>query len=149
MKIMEKRIFLVANIILPLFLGAAVYFFTSEDVVFVEMVSSFLGKPINNVCADPYSVVTRLVRYYIPDVIWAYALVFALYFSFGNNAARVKIVFVIAVIFSSIMEAIQLFPAIPGTFDLIDILVEAIAEIIAAFIIKIQYEEAVKICVKK
>lgn len=149
MKIMGKRIFLTANIILPLLLGAAVYFFTSEDVIFVEMVSSLFGKAIRNGCVVTYSGVTRLVRYYMPDVIWAYALVFALYFSLGNNAARVKIVFVIAVIFSSIMEVIQLFPVIPGTFDLIDILVEAIAEIIAAFIIKTQYEEAVKICVKK
>ena len=91
----------------------------------------------------------RFVRYYLLDMLWAYALVFALYFSIGNNAARLKTAFVIAVVFSAVMEAVQLSPIIPGYFDLLDILVEALAEAFAAFIIKNHYEEARNICETK
>ena len=80
--------------------------------------------------------IIQIIRYYLSDILWAYALVFALYFSIGNSTARVKTAFVIAVVFSTVMEVIQLSPVIPGTFDMNDILVEVIAETIAVLIIK-------------
>ena len=100
--------------------------------------SNSLNLDIGNIAGG----LARLVRYYMSDILWAYALVFALYLAVGSNAARVKTAFVIAVVFSAVMEVIQLSPVIPGTFDVIDILVEATAEAIAALIIKKQYEEA-------
>ncbi len=55
----------------------------------------------------------------------------------------------IVAVFSAVMEVIQLSPIIPGYFDLLDILVEALAEMFAAFIIKNHYEEAKNICKTK
>ncbi len=142
---MKKKILFISNIIFPLLVGAAIYLFTSPDVVFVEAVRSFWGTPIFMEHVNTVGGLLQLMRYYMLDVFWAYALVFALYFAIGNNAARVKKAFVIAVLFSTVMEVIQLSPIIPGTFDVIDILVEAAAEIFAALIIKKQYEEATNI----
>ena len=139
---MKKKAFCIFNIIFPLLVGAVIYWFTSTDVIFVEAVRSIWGTPIFMENAYTEGGFLKIMRYYMLDVFWAYALVFALYFAIGNNAARVKTAFVIAVVFSTVMEVIQLSPVIPGTFDVIDILVEATAEAIAALIIKKQYEEA-------
>ena len=139
---MKKKAFCIFNIIFPLLVGAVIYWFTSTDVIFVEVVRSIWGRPIHTGIGNIGGGIARLVRYYMSDILWAYALVFALYLAVGSNAARVKTAFVIAVVFSAVMEVIQLSPVIPGTFDVIDILVEATAEAIAALIIKKQYEEA-------
>ncbi|WP_026522899.1 hypothetical protein [Butyrivibrio sp. VCB2001] len=139
---MKKKTFCIFNIIFPLLVGAVIYWFTSTDVIFVEAVRSIWGMSIHIGIGNIDGGLAWLVRYYMSDILWAYALVFALYLAVGSNAARVKTAFVIAVVFSTVMEVIQLSPVIPGTFDVIDILVEATAEAIAALIIKKQYEEA-------
>ena len=139
---MKKKAFCIFNIIFPLLVGAVIYWFTSTDVIFVEAVRSIWGRPKHTGIGNIGGGIARLVRYYMSDILWAYALVFALYLTVGSNAARVKTAFVIAVVFSAVIEVIQLSPVIPGTFDVIDILVETTAEAIAALIIKKQYEEA-------
>lgn len=146
---MKKRISILANIIIPLMVGAAFYLAASPDVIFVKTVGLFWGMPeyIGHVGAEGGCL--QLMRYYMLDALWAYALVFALYFVIGNNAARVRVAFLIAICFSTFMEVIQLIPTIPGIFDYLDILVEALAEAVAAFIIKIHYEEAWNICETK
>ena len=133
---MKNRVFLLVNIIFPLLVGAVIYWFTSTDVIFVEAVRSFWGMPRHTWISNTDGGIFRIIRYYLSDILWAYALVFALYFSIGNSAARVKTAFAIAVVFSAVMEVIQLSPVIPGTFDMNDILVEVMAETIAALIIK-------------
>ncbi len=133
---MKNRTFLLINIIFPLLVGAVIYWFTSTDVIFVEAVRSFWGTPFHTGIVSTDGGAMQLVRYYMSDILWAYALVFALYFAIGNNAARVRTAFVIAVTFSVFMEVIQISPRIPGTFDINDILVEVMAETIAALIIK-------------
>ncbi len=146
---MKRRISFVANIIFPLLLGTLIYWFASPDVIFVEAVRSLWGESIKSGQGTVFRGVFQFVRYYLLDMLWAYALVFALYFSIGNSAARLKTAFVIAIVFSVVMEVIQLSPIIPGYFDLLDILVEALAEMFAAFIIKNHYEEAKNICETK
>ena len=146
---MNKRISFFMNIIFPLLFGAVFYLFTSPDVIFVEAVGSFWGRAqyIEHISIEEG--ILLMTRYYMLDVLWAYALVFALYFAIGNNAARVKMAFLIAICFSTFMEAIQLFQVIPGIFDPLDILVEALAEVLAALIIKKHYEEARNKCETK
>ena len=50
----------------------------------------------------------------------------------------------IAFIFSAIMELLQITPVVQGTFDIWDIMVELIAELVAVFIIKISFLEEVQ-----
>ena len=65
---------------------------------------------------------------------------FVLYFIVGNKTAIFKILFISAV-FSTSLEILQRFNVMPGTFDIIDILVEILAEIMAVIIIKKQFQE--------
>lgn len=90
-----------------------------------------------------YSVV-KFIRNYFLDMLWAYALVFALSLIICRNAAQLWETFMIAFIFSAIMELLQITPIVQGTFDIWDIMVELIAELVAVFIIKISFLEEVQ-----
>ncbi len=77
----------------------------------------------------------RFVRFYLLDMLWAYALVFAVYVVINDKAIKLWKVLLGAGILSVLMETIQLSPFIHGTFDFYDILAEFVAELIAAFAI--------------
>jgi hypothetical protein len=69
-------------------------------------------------------------------MLWAYALVFSLFFIYDNNTSSIKKIFITAFSFSTIMEVLQITPVISGTFDVLDMVSECFAEIAAVFIIK-------------
>ncbi len=77
------------------------------------------------------------------DMLWAYALVFALGFllDMDNKTAKLDLwkIFAITGIFSAITEFCQLLQGVQGTFDHWDILLEILAELLAVFIIKSQW----------
>ena len=93
-----KKMFIYANISLPILAGSLLYYVTSPQVM--------------------------------------YALVFSLMLVTGNKTAYVWKMFVIAGMFSTIMEVLQVTGCVKGTFDVMDIIVEIIAELMAVFIIK-------------
>ncbi|MBR5799981.1 MAG: hypothetical protein IKY23_07940 [Lachnospiraceae bacterium] len=81
----------------------------------------------------------RVLRNYLPDMLWGYALVFALFQIVGNNAADTKKVMVISFLFSAFMELLQLSSSVKGTFDVLDIGAMLVAEVFAVFIINNYY----------
>ena len=141
MKKNRKYYFLIMNILAPILIGAAVYYVISPNVIFVQQLDSLLGNGIhvNTVSSNLFAM--RFVRNYLLDMMWGYALVFALYLFTGNNTAEIRKIFIIAVIFSAVMEILQLTSIAKGTFDVFDIIVEFLAEATAVFIIKKHYSE--------
>jgi hypothetical protein len=137
----RKYYFLIMNILAPILIGAAVYYVISPNVIFVQQLDSLLGNGIhvNTVSSNLFAM--RFVRNYLLDMMWGYALVFALYLFTGNNTAEIRKIFIIAVIFSAVMEILQLTSIAKGTFDVFDIIVEFLAEATAVFIIKKHYSE--------
>nr|MCR5748113.1 hypothetical protein [Lachnospiraceae bacterium] len=91
------------------------------------------------------SILLSVTRYYLPDMLWGYALVFALYGCMDEKDIRIP--FVISLFFSAVVEGLQLLPFIPGRFDIVDIVAEVIAETAAVYIIKIKMEG--EVCLKK
>lgn len=97
----------------------------------------------------------RLVRNHLMDMLWGYALVFALFFLCDRNSCKdahshekdvnktvtsdLRKIFAISGIFSAMLETCQLLPGVQGTFDLWDILLELLAELLAVFMIKNYY----------
>jgi hypothetical protein len=136
-----KKIFLMINIFAPLSLAAIVYYVISPDVIFVAWLDSLLGRGVHldNIRFGTEAV--RFIRNYVLDMMWGYALVFALYFIMGNNAAGLTKLIIIASVFSTVMELLQLTPFVRGTFDVLDIIVEILAEATAVFIIKKHFME--------
>ncbi len=131
-----KKILLIINIVFPIFIGAVIYYVTSPEVVFVQHLDSFFhgGMHVNEVeMSNPF---LRFIRNYFMDFLWGYALVFALFFVAGNKTASGVRLYIIAILFSMVMEILQLTSFVNGTFDVADIVTEVLAETFAAFIIK-------------
>jgi len=137
----RKYFFLVINILAPILIGAAIYYVISPNVIFVQQLDSLLNRRIHINTTNFNLSIMRFVRNYLLDMLWGYALVFALSLFTGNNTAEIRKIFIIAVIFSAVMEILQLTSIAKGTFDVFDIIVEFLAEVTAVFIIKKHYSE--------
>ncbi len=139
----KRSLFLIINIIIPLVMGGLIYCITSPDTIFVRTlrITIFRGA-ITQATFVPVGL-GMFIRFYFLDMLWGYALVFALVLLWGNSAEVLRC-FLIAVAFSVVMESLQLVPAVLGTFDLLDILAEVVAEGAAALFIKSFYAKEVK-----
>lgn len=128
-----KKCFAWANVVIPILAGSLFYYITSPDVIFVKNIDRIMGTGLYVGVENTF---VRIVRSYVPDMLWAYALVFSLVAVTGNRTADVWKMSALAGAFSIIMEVLQLTGCIRGTFDVMDIIVEIIAELMAVFIIK-------------
>lgn len=128
-----KKTFIYANITLPILAGSLMYYVASPQVIFVKNIDRLLGVSLH---VEMENIFVIILRSYMPDMLWAYALVFSLMMVTGNKTANVWKMFAIAGMFSTIMEVLQITGYVKGTFDVMDIIVEIIAELMAVFIIK-------------
>ncbi len=128
-----KNMFTYANIFLPILAGSLLYYVISPEVIFVQSIDRLLGVSLHVGTENTF---VLIMRSYMPDMLWAYALVFSLMLVTGNKTANVWKMLAIAGMFSTIMEVLQITGYVKGTFDVMDIIVEIIAELMAVFIIK-------------
>lgn len=135
-----KNKFMYMNIAVSMILGSLIYYLISPEVIFVEKIDGMTDWKLH---IGYENKAIKIIRSYVPDILWAYALMFSLVVITGNKTAGIWKMYVVAVLFSTIIELLQLTGAIKGTFDIADIIVELIAELIAVFIIKVHYEEEV------
>ena len=120
---------------LPLSIGALIYYIFLPDVHFVQIIDSFLPCSIH--VSYPSQIIgLRVLRNYLFDFIWAFALSACLfiYLDVKDRGSGVKAFWGIA-LFEIAMELSQLLSIFPGTFDICDIFVELIANIIVIFFI--------------
>lgn len=129
----KKNVFIMLNIIIPILAGSSLYYLLSPNVIFVKSIDDIIGTlhtlNTNN------NMFLSFIRCYFLDMLWAYALVFALFFILQHSKASLTTTFFTAFLFSTFMEILQLTDFAGGTFDVIDIAVEGVAEAIAIFII--------------
>lgn len=130
-------IFMALNIVIPILTGAIIYYLIAPDVIFVKQIDSALGIQDHSALILGHSLCVELMRNYLLDMIWGYALVYALFCVMGCNVSQLRKCLVIAILFTCITEISQLTPLVRGTFDLIDIVVESISELSATGIILI------------
>ena len=130
------------NIVIPILVGAVTYYCISPEVLFVTWIKQvidvddvFRTTLIYDVC------VARFIRNHLLDMLWGYALVFSLFKISGNDTASIRRSFWLAFSFSAIMEILQLMPNSNATFDILDIIFEFVAEVIAVVIIKNTFKE--------
>jgi hypothetical protein len=132
----NKKMGLLLNIMIPIFLGAVIYYLYSPDVLFVRRFDSVIGLEYHEKIWVMDNLIFKFIRNYFLDMLWAYALVIALFFVIGNNAASVLKILFIGFSFTIILEILQITPVAEGTFDFCDIVVEFLAEVVAVLIIK-------------
>ena len=112
----NRKAFILLNIIVPGILGSVFYYLLSHS--------------------DTTTGIIRYVRNYLPDIMFGYALVFALYGILLNDNFELSKILIIALVFSVFIEILQLASVASGTFDFYDIVVEFIAEAVAVLVIK-------------
>lgn len=148
---MQHRNFLFwsLNIFIPLIIGFFVYvFFCPDTYISILFFKFYPLHPINdsfeNFFHSPFQI---LIRSYLCDSLWAYALLFSVSLLLRQSKNNLLISIIVCASFESIIEFLQMFPNIPGTFDLYDILIEIMTTIFAAMVIKIhnkKYREVPK-----
>ncbi|MGN0407363.1 MAG: hypothetical protein ACI4EJ_03820 [Bacteroides sp.] len=129
-----KKKYMALNIIIPILAGALLYYMTAPDVEFVRALDAFLQIKKRMAPDMQDNCLITFVRNYVPDMLWAYALVFSVSYILGNNAADIWKTFLISAIFAAAMEMLQLTPFVKGTFDVFDMAAELAAQIFAVFI---------------
>ncbi|MBQ4382328.1 MAG: hypothetical protein II794_06285 [Oscillospiraceae bacterium] len=122
-----KRSFRLLNILLPLAAGAAVYVFFRSD-TYIALVVRALLPGMENVGTLPG---TAFLRNYACDMLWAWALCFACSWVLDLPAAGA----LCAAALGALMELLQLRGLMGGTFDLWDIILEALSAFCASLII--------------
>lgn len=135
-----KGFTLICNIFLPILVGGIIYIiadpYSYPARFFFGVVHVQLSFAKNN-----WGQVLIFLRNYGCDFLWAYALNYLVDFILWDfKSARLSrwlLVFVICTTFGSLLELCQRLGLMRGTFDVIDILAEALAGVLAG--IKLHY----------
>lgn len=127
--------FLIINTVLAIAVGLFLYLvFRPNSFISILFYRFFSTEPLLslNTSAFPF-----FIRYYAGDFLWAYALSMTCILILGHNNKTLVFVIALCVLFEIIIECFQKGHVFPGTFDVIDILVEAIATLLSVLIIKL------------
>lgn len=126
-----KRKFLryFVNIFLPLSVGLCVYLFFRKG----TYINSIFGIEFNYKLNSIFGV---FVKSWLCDILWAYALTHSLYFTLHIFEHRILISAIISICFATALEVLQLLGCVAGTFDVLDIIFQIAAVLVAAALIK-------------
>ena len=134
MKVKRKAfVFYGLHIGTALLLGLLIYLFCGRNIRILRLAGQWL--PLDRLPEAGPGMVSRFARNYLCDMAWAYALVFAVYLFTGEEGNLGKLS-AGCMIFAVITEWMQLAGFLSGTFDIWDIVLEGLAVLMAAFLIK-------------
>lgn len=141
---MKRTVRLLLHMAAPILFGAVLYFLLCPNVWFVERLKALvplirkLFREESVSWADGFlrTSTGRFIRNYLFDFLWGYSLAAGITWILGDSI-RYERVLALLFIFSLVMEGLQLFTAIAGTFDIWDVAAEVLAGIIFLVIYKI------------
>ena len=128
--------FYIVNIACPLFIGLFLYLTLREN----AYVSAFFIRRFS-LPAFPHTWLRlsseRFIGNHASDILWAYSLTFAVMLTLKYSKKNLLLTFFICVGFAVLTEFFQKYQLFPGTFDVLDMLFEALSVCLALIIIKI------------
>lgn len=129
----KKQYFL--NVVAALLIGLCVYIIFRPDTYISVLFSKRIDFTwLQNSLPKIPSLLTQFARNYLCDILWAYALFNAFFLIYKEEQAMG--VFGICAVFEIVVEVLQLFDIIQGTFDVVDIVFEIVATLTSALYIK-------------
>ena len=135
----RKNILVFINFAIPLLSGLSIYLFCYENTYINTTIQKFFDISL------PYFYYDNIFYHFLTcwacDILWAYSLTFSLYSCFKNFNHSLLVSYIISSVFALIIELLQLFNVITGTFDILDILLEFSAIILAVIIIKKEFSK--------
>lgn len=120
-----KKTIILLNVTAPIIIGAVFYYIFGRDIVFVELIDNVLGFSMH-ITNTGNNFGIKMARCYLPDFLWAYALMSAVLLFWGYD----KRIIALVIVYETVLELLQLFSCVKGTFDVWDILIEILAGII-------------------
>lgn len=122
----------VVRILIPIFLGALLYYIFCPTTLFVTYIDKIIGNGYH-LKVNYENDVIRFLRYYLFDSLWAYALMEAVILLIKPQRYEVLKYLVVVGLFEILMESIQMYDTMSGTFDVYDILIEICVNIFVIF----------------
>ena len=125
----KRNCLFAVNIIVPLVFGLFIYLTKTERTYISDFLSVFRS-------VLPTINYPNIIRNYASDFLWTYSMFFCLRLTLGDELKGKHNLTVMALtgVVAIILESIQLIKAVPGTFDLLDIVAEFIAIAVAYLI---------------
>ena len=135
-------VFWMLNIALPLLFGITIYLFYRPDTFISDLIFRLLGIrgfSVSNPQTQFGASLVSFVRYFLCDILWAYALTFTCALILGPERPQRLIGLGVSLGLEMMIELFQKFQILRGTFDFLDVLLEFVATLVAVLIIKIFY----------
>lgn len=126
---MKKTIDAIFFVFVPLLVGAVLYYVFCPETIFVEWIDKWISIGYH-IYPNYDNIWLRMLRYYLFDALWAYSLMMAVLYIIQPPKNKLLIYFVGVFLFEILMESVQLFSCVKGTFDVFDILLEAIINVL-------------------
>lgn len=133
---MRYKLFLSLNASISLFLGCLIYFFFRHDIILSNLEESF---EIFSTIRQLLYIETdntwfwSLLKFYIPDLLWAYSLAFCGYIGFRKHTATI----LLPLISCTFIETAQQLNIMHGTADVLDIAIEVLGILLAIIVINL------------
>lgn len=128
---MKRFLLFLANCLLPLAVGLAYYIVRRPDTRITQVVGHTLGFQTRFPLLAVKNQVLTLFDNYLSDFLWAYALTFSVHTA-ALFAPRLELrSFLLCLLGACFVEVMQLVPSFGGVFDVIDIVVQLAAVLIA------------------
>lgn len=132
--------FAVLHVLIPLCVGTGIYILVRPEAYISRICIAFypwLGELRLRMCTDFFHM---FLKNYACDILWAYALTMALLWYGKLVGQKLWKPALVSGGFAVLMEAMQLLPVIPGTFDFFDVVVEIFAGFLAVCVSVIFYK---------
>lgn len=127
---MRKNLTLISlNIFLPLTVGLCIYLLFYKG----TYINSVLGISLD---LQAKTFLGIILKSWVCDFLWAYSLANALYFCLFAFEKKILISAILSIVFATAFELFQLFGIVVGTFDILDIIFQIVAVLIAVTLIK-------------
>ena len=132
--------FYTLHIVVPLLAGLYLYLTLRPDAYVSLFVSRFLPLPAPAAPRLP-EWLSSFLRNHAADMLWAYALGFAVQSVLGYSRRKLLVSSLLCVCFEILVELSQRFGVLQGTFDPLDAVLEALSVCLAMLVINL-FEEA-------
>ncbi len=127
-------LFWILNISLPLLAGLAAYLIFRPDAAISRAFYDFT-KMAPPELSTGWSRLDLAIRYFAPDILWAYGLSAVAMLIMGPAKIGVFAGAVLSTAFEVALELLQLYGVVPGTFDIRDVLLEIAASAVSMIVV--------------
>ncbi len=137
----QKLRLLIFHVLFPLSLGILIYLsFRCKSILMFHWLNALkfniLADSLRNYLFQYKSHLPSWLIYSLPDALWVYALISALFIVWGKDFLKLNFWLIVSLLIAPLFEFLQYFKIFPGTFDTVDLLFYLMGAILSLIIVK-------------